>query len=311
MSEGELATYPTKDHRPMKAERRHELQTNDLADLISHGFEKHRQNLPTLLWGAVAVVAVIMALTLWSSRRGSVQEQAWEEFDHIRYTDGKVRPKRLKELIERYPNTEIALWMRLDLADQLSFDGREKMPLDRDLASTYLKEAQQNYASVLQDAGVRPDMIRRAALAEAKCWELLGDREKAIASYKKAAEKYKSLLPDIAETAARQATDLSQPEAADFYKWLAEYKAPSAPSLNLPGLGPNFPPLGNDRGKEPSFPAFPAAPGEPSKEGTKPDSEEEQKAPNTGTTPSESHAAPAASESPKTDEQPGDSAKPE
>jgi hypothetical protein len=291
----------------MKAERRHELQTNDLADLLTHGFEKHRQHLPTALWGVVAVVAVIMALTLWNSRRGSSQLQAWEEFDHIRYTDGKARPKHLKELIERYPNTEVAIWTQLDLADQLCSDGREKMPIERETANTYLKEAQQNYAAVLQNPSARPEMIRRAALAEAKCWELIGDREKAIASYQKIAEKYKSMLPDLAATAKQHASDLSQPEAADFYKWLAEYKAPMAPTSKFPGLGPNFPPLGAD--KEMELPATFPAPGKNS-ENSNSDSDEQQASP-LATTPGESPTAPPArNESSKKDE-PEDSAKPE
>src|SRR5262245_24210486 len=100
----------------MKAERRHELQTNELADFLSHGIERYRDHLPNLLWGAVALVAVLVAVSLWSSRRGSTQAQAWEELDQIRYMDSKIRPKRLKELAERYPNSDIALWARLDLA---------------------------------------------------------------------------------------------------------------------------------------------------------------------------------------------------
>jgi hypothetical protein len=231
----------------MKSGRRHELQTNELADFLSHGLEKYRQHLPNIIWGIVALAAVIAAITLWSSRSGSSQAHAWEEFDQIRGVDSKVRPKRLKELAERYPNSDIALWARIDLADQLCFDGRERMALDREAAVTLLREAQQTYAAVLEDPKARPEMIRRAALNEAKCWELMGEREKAIASYKAVAQRLRTMLPAIAENAEAQAAALEQPEAADFYKWLAEYKPPSAPSLNLPNFGPGFPPLGDER----------------------------------------------------------------
>jgi tetratricopeptide (TPR) repeat protein len=292
----------------MKAERRHELQTNELADFLVHGYEKHRQQLPTILWGVVAIVAVVMALTMWSSSRGNSQAQAWLEFDQVRYAEAKGRPKRLKELIERYPSSEVALWARLDLADQLCFDGREKMPLDRDIAQTYLKEAQQNYAGVMDNASARPEMIRRAVLAEAKCWELLGDRDKAITRYKAAAEKYKNIIPEVAATAAKSATELDQPAAADFYKWLADYKVPTAPTLNIPGLGPSFPPLGGDLPKEAptSAPTAPtAAPGESS-------AGPESKNPATGAADRADPNVPptTANEAPKKNEQPEESTKP-
>jgi hypothetical protein len=284
----------------MKAERRHELQTNVLADFLSHGLERHRQYLPIVVWGGVAVLAVILAFSLWNSRHGSSQAQAWEAFDQVRYADGKVRPKRLKELAEQYPNTEIALWARLDLADQLCFDGREKIPVDREIASTYLKEAQQNYALVLQNPNARPEMIRRAALAEPKCWELIGDRDKAIASYKMVAEKYERTLPDVSADAARHASDLAQPEAADFYKWLAEYKPPTAPTLNFPGFSPNFPPFGDDREKSVAPPA-----------GNSKSSSNEETSSET-IKPSDPSADPAAAtEGSKKDDQPEEPAKPE
>jgi hypothetical protein len=135
----------------------------------------------------------------------------------------------------------------LDLADQLCFDGREKMPLDREIAVTYLKEAQQTYAEVLHDPKARPEMIRRAALAEPKCWELMGDRERAIASYKEVADRYRTILPEVCADAAKRAEELEQPEAADFYKWLAEYKPSPAPPYNIPGLSPTFPPLNDEK----------------------------------------------------------------
>jgi hypothetical protein len=280
----------------MKAERRHELQTNELADFLSHGIDKYRNQWPNIVWGGIAIVAILVALSLWTSRSGSSTAHAWEEFDQMSYVDPKVRPKRLKELVERYPNTEVANWARLDLADQLCFEGREKIMLDREIGVTHLKEAQQTYQEVLQSAKVRPEMIRRGAVAQAKCLELMGERDKAIDAYKSAATKYKTMLPDVAEEAARRASDLERPDAADFYRWLAEYKPPTTPTLNLPGLG--LPPLddgkgGSGPGKSSNFP---------------PESDNKETAPET----SSSAAPPPANDAPKSqsDEQPPKSVDP-
>jgi hypothetical protein len=92
-------------------------------------------------------------------------------------------------------------------------------------------------------------MIRRAALPEAMCWELLGERDKAIDAYKRAADKYATSHPDMAKEAASRASDLEQPAAADFYKWLAEYKPPVAKPLTPPSPELGFPPASNGEGK--------------------------------------------------------------
>jgi tetratricopeptide (TPR) repeat protein len=136
---------------------------------------------------------------------------------------------RLKRVAEEFPNTAVALWARLDLADHLVFDGRDKLTKDREIGIAQFKEAQQAYAAVLASPHVLPDMVRRAAIAEAKCFELMGDREKAIEAYRAAAKKYAATLPGVAKDAERLAAELARPEAADFYKWLAEYEPPTSP----------------------------------------------------------------------------------
>jgi hypothetical protein len=206
--------------------------------------------LPTILWGVLAVVAVVLLLGVWGSRSSRSTADAWEEFYQIGNADAKVRPKRLKELAEKYPDTEIALWARLDLADQLCYDGHAKLDIDRQIATVNLREAQQTYALVVQSPKAVAEMIRRAALAEAKCWELLGDREKAIETYQSAAKRFASTYPELSADAASRASELEQPEAADFYKWLAEYTPPASKPLDIPGLRSLFPPI--DDGKQKS-----------------------------------------------------------
>ena len=234
----------------MKADRRHELQTNELASWIANQYQKHRGHLPAVLWGAVAVCAAVVLVGVWSSRQGGSAAVAWEEFYQIGNLDAKVRPKRLKELAERFPNTEIALWAQLDRADQLCFDGHAKLEMDRGIAVDYLREAQQTYAAILLDQKALPEMIHRAAMAEAKCWELLGDRAKAIDTYRSAAKRFGGKYSELTKDANSRASELEQPEAAEFYKWLAEYKPPVSRPLNIPGLGSGFPPLfdGKEKG---------------------------------------------------------------
>jgi len=227
----------------MKSDRRHELQTNELANWIGRQYERHQGHLPTVLWGALAIVAVIVLIGVWGSRSSNSVAGAWEEFYQVGNADPKVRSKRLEALVEKYHDTEIALWARLDLADQLCYDGHAKLDFEREAAKTYLSKAQKNYALVLQDPKALPEMIRRAALAEARCWELMGDRENAIETYKAVAKRFANIQPELSADAASRASELEQPEAADFYKWLADYTPPVSRLPNLPGMGSLFPPI--------------------------------------------------------------------
>lgn len=284
----------------MKSDRRHELQTNELANWIGRQYERHQGHLPTFLWGVLAVVAIIVLIGVWRSRSSYSVAGAWEDFYQIGNADPKVRPKRLKELAEKYPNTQIALWARLDLADQLCYDGHAKLDIDRTIATTHLREAQQTYALVLQNPKAVPEMIRRAALAEAKCWELMGDREKAIETYQSVAKRFANSHPELSADAASRASELEQPEAADFYKWLAEYTPPASKPLNIPGLGSMFPPI--DDGKPKSNGSDDSA--TPSKDEPKPDAADAEEKKAADETPkSESESAPPAADK-KSDEKP-------
>jgi hypothetical protein len=252
----------------------------------------------------LAVVAVVVLIGLWGSRDSSSGGSAWNEFYEIGNADAKSRPKRLKELAEKYPDTQIALWARLDYADQLCYDGHAKLAIDRTIATTYLRDAQQNYQLILKNPKALPEMKRRAALAEAKCWELLGDRDKAIDSYRAAAKQFATDYPELAKDAASRASELEQPEAADFYKWLASYEPPAISPPKLPSMAPLFPPDNDDArksrgtdesamdGKEPAKPDAGNAEDKKSSE-DKPKAESESAAP---ATDKEAETKPAAKE---------------
>ena len=176
---------------------------------------------------------------------------AWEEYYSLPNTaaDPNQLANKLKQLAEKYPNTDIALWTRLDLADHLCAEGKTKLETDREIGMTRLLEAEKTYVLVLENPRVLPEMIRRGAVAHAKCWELMGDRVKAIEAYQLVSKKYAKSHPETAKEAASLASELEQPAAADFYRWLAEYKPTSSTPLSpfMPDL--SFPPLRTDKEK--------------------------------------------------------------
>ncbi len=226
----------------MKSDRRHELEHNTLADWIGAGAARYREYLPTIGVAGIAVIALVLALVFWSGRSGTSAAHAWQEFFNA------DDPAQLKSIADRYQGSEVALWARLDLADAYTFEASRKLATDRDTALARLREAEQIYADVLKSdashsAKMRTEVVRRAALPEAKIWEIMGDRAQAIDHYRAIADQYAAIAPDVAAEARSRAADLETPEAADFYQWLAQYKPPAAQTPLPPNADDLFPPL--------------------------------------------------------------------
>jgi hypothetical protein len=248
--------------------------------------------LPAIVWSGVAIAALIVIAIVWTARRGRAASTAWQEYYQVTTADMKVRPKRLKELAERYADTDIALWARLDLADQLCYEGRSKLEIDRELAVTLLREAQQTYAAVLAHPRVRPEMIGRAAIAEGKCWELLGDRAQAIDTYGSVAGRLSDSHPEVARQASQRAEALEQPEAAEFFKWFAEYRPPVRTPVKTPGLDFNVLPESDSSGAQDSEP-------EPTNQTEEPRSEPQDSSDEESSPTSSSPSSPPGADSPR------------
>jgi hypothetical protein len=248
----------------MKAERRHELESNTLAALLAQGIQRYRDYLPAITFVLVGMVAIVVTYNLWASRGRGSHPDAWHEYySAVIASDQEQVIDRLKQVASRYPETPVALWIRLDLADLYADQGRRRMESDRDTALARLREAEQIYAEVLESPQAVPEMIRRAALPRVACLELMGERLQAIESYQAIAATYAAQFPEMAKEAASRASGLERPEAADFYKWLAERKPTPSKTLTPPSLDPLFPPLRSEPDTPGSTPELDTRDGKP------------------------------------------------
>ena len=137
--------------------------------------------------------------------------------------------------------------------ESYSVQMKRKLDIDRENGMARLGEAAAIYGKVAHFPRARPEMVRRSALAEAKCLELMGQREKAIETYQKVARDHAAAHPEMAKEAASRASDLEQKEAEEFYKWLSEYKPASkaadsstGESLLPPAEGSEGKPVGSE-----------------------------------------------------------------
>ncbi len=207
----------------MKAKRRHELETNDLARWLAGVFARYKDWVPYIAAGLSALIVVSLVVSLVAGRSNRLRLRAWESFFLARSAED------LERVVTQYKGTDAALWAELELADYLCSSAQGKLLTEREAAAEQLRQAIKHYQRILNSPDATPLMRQRAALPQAKCWEILGERRKALERYKQITQEY--FATPIGEEAKLLAQQLESGEAADFYKWFAEYKPPKLPEL--------------------------------------------------------------------------------
>ncbi len=242
----------------MKAKRRHELQTNALADWIGSRFEMVKP-----YWKTIAAVAVIIfvlgfisllrtgtltGLYLSSFWGSSDKSTGWLEL----YTtltgqaDTEQRRDTLERLAEEHEGQPVGNWARLWLADQEVESGLQSFYLDRENALTSLRSARDEYKQVVQESDKQPMLKQRALFGLGRVYESLGELEEARQAYGELAE----LAGDTAfGKAARNRLDLLVDSETgklrpEMVALVAEIKShdwsPPLPEGTTPGFGAGF-----------------------------------------------------------------------
>src|SRR5436190_24213309 len=150
----------------MKAERKHELQHNELDDLLIKGSSFFREHGPLIL-GVVGVVIVgaIAYWTLLAPRPITADAGLWEEY-FIALND-KDPEKKLQDFIDDEDRAGHAasppvLWARLSLGNLKLSEGTRKLFEERDAALDSLEDAEKNFLAVEKNAARITELRDRA-----------------------------------------------------------------------------------------------------------------------------------------------------
>ncbi len=240
----------------MKTERRHELQTNDLADLIGKWIEAARPY-RTLIVGVPLVLIVLLSVWTWMTANSrEAQEVGWQDFFRAENnaTPEEVQ-KGLEDVSNQHTGTEAGLW-----ADQVAGDfqlsrGLQDLFTDRALAETALKSAKDKYQFVLSEVSDSPkhDFLRhRATFGLAQAHEGLSEVDDAVKYYKQVEKDAGNSV--LGQQAGKRAAMLADNKMKRWYGWFGRQTprppgtTPTIPGLEgtLPGLDdiPDFPDLG-------------------------------------------------------------------
>jgi len=246
----------------MKAQRRHELQTNALADWLSKTIEQIKPHVNTILIGAVLVVGAAAAVMYLAGRSDQRAAQAWNAFYQARAVeDVEQRISELVGVAEQHADTAPGLWARLMAGEARLQRGASKYIVDHSEGEEDLDKAQLDFQTVIKEAeslsqSQRELLLQRAHWGLAQTFDTLAKGEQALDQYQKLAQSW----PDSAlgKAAADKVENLK--DMQDWYQWYAKAIPseiePTATEDRLPpGMGHGGTPPGVGGGFAPRQPA--------------------------------------------------------
>jgi hypothetical protein len=260
----------------MKSERRHELQTNVLADWLGKVLATLQPYSTYILGGClVLLVAGLVAIiasgweSFWPNSRTARSGRSWAEF-MATYSEAQREAMErgdsdlLYEFAENHPNSTAGLWARQAQADMDLQSGVSKIynKADKntaDEAKDELGNAAEAYQTVMDSAKDSPMLRQRAMLGYAQANEFLSmlteDADENQEYVDAARQNYEQLAETAADTTVgrlaaerlRLLNELagaasSAGEDGSWYRWLAQQELPPPTPIGqgLPG-GQGFP----------------------------------------------------------------------
>jgi tetratricopeptide (TPR) repeat protein len=243
----------------MKAERRHELQENQLAAWLSGKYVDARPYL-TAAVAIVAGVALIWFVWSWYSRSTtSAQNEVWNSYYQAANESNTGDDSPLREFISEHSNEPVGIAARERLAIMQMGKGADAQLYSRDASMAAYQEAIELFDEV-HELTEDESLKRFASFQIALCHESRYDLDAAIKSYEEIVERYAGTAS--ADRAIQRLEDLKNPATKDFYAWHrvvnpaattpAAPSVPIEPATNLDDL-PDAPPA------DPMPPADPLA----------------------------------------------------
>lgn len=262
----------------MKTERRHELQTNQLADWLGHQIEKIQPYFKAIGGVAAALVVLALVYAFMHQREYHQAGLVWGEYlGALREREQDDQVALLARVADQNQNSPAGLWAAQTEADIDLERGARLLFTDREDALKTLERAQKNFEKVAQEARRNPILLERARFGAAQAYECQGMLQKAKEAYEQVATT--NPKGALGKMAAQRAEAISDKSIADFYGWFEKQKP--APirrpgALGMPGGAPPF--KLDDQPDRPDF-DLPGLGGAPGATPTKPTDESKDAVP--------------------------------
>ena len=211
----------------MKSQRRHELQTNYLADHLGTAAEAGK---PYAMWVTIAVAALVIVgvgYGIYSTQSHKANAQAWGDY-YFNYGTGDAEVFR--QVVEDHPRTSAANWAMQAWADNQLMIGLDQIYTNRKEAEENIQQAIDAYNDVLRSTD-EEDLKNRAAIGLAQAYESIGKLDEASRYYQQVASSSPNAFSNMAN---ERLAWIKSGEGKTFYDWFASVRSTPAPPPALP-----------------------------------------------------------------------------
>lgn len=211
----------------MKAQRRHDLQTNTLVESLNESVDYIKSKAQTILLVILVVVVVIAAWTFWRSRSAARQAQASYEMLTAVASTSQQDPNRL-DTLERVAreNASLRAMAYAQLGSELLGEATYTR-MDPQAAGDYRQRAEAAFQNALDAAADQP---KAAAMARIGLATILADRGEAAAA--------RQHLQAVRDDAALKGTPYPEQATAQLEALEAVAKLPPLPAGSPPAATP-------------------------------------------------------------------------
>ncbi len=215
----------------MKTERRHDLETNELARKVTRWIETIKPYSTQLVGGAVLVLGIAFMSSMWGSISQSKEQAAWDAYVlAFNFTGGDIELMGLQKVAndEAYEGTAMQEWAYVTWADRQLILASHAYLIDRDSAQDRLRRVLGIYEQLASGAG-DTNVMNRARFGLARVYEMQGKVEEARSQYALVEGELESIAAD-------RATQLESESAQEAIAWLASAELPRRNLQNAPGV---------------------------------------------------------------------------
>ncbi len=206
----------------MKTKRRHELQTNELADWLGNKIEAVKPYSQFILAGVIAAFAIIGLIFYSINQQNQTRANAWGEY---MVTVTEENPGKMMKVAGNHADSQVGLWATQAASDIYLREGITELYKDRETGLDSIEKAKQGYETVVNDARVDRMLLERAQYGLALAQECLGDVEEARKNYEKVVASA-GADSALGKLAAKQVARTNQSSAKSFYEQFANYEQP-------------------------------------------------------------------------------------
>ncbi len=213
----------------MKSERRHDLQSNELAQTLGTGIEKVQPFVQYIVGGLVVAALLAVSWGVYSSFARKNAAAAWTEYY---FTLNTGDAEAFKLIADKHPGSAASIWALQTAGDEYLADGIDALYRDRTQGTELIKNAIKSFEDV-GSSTQSEDLRTRAKLGLAQAHEALGDIDKAKTLYQEVASA--ALQPAITTVATNRIAFLNSQAGKEFYAWFENLKPALATPPQMPG----------------------------------------------------------------------------